>query len=100
MARAATAPAGSPAKAKPTNGGAKIVLRKVWFGEYYADNTLKAVQQVKTLFGYLHLAGAGDRPPAIEHDHNGNAYPPVECRLETYKAALALDPKPDCAACS
>lgn len=79
--------------------GAKIVLRKVWFGEYYLDNTTKAIEQIKTLFGYLLFGKAADRPPTTENDRRGNAYPSISCRLDTYKAALALDPKPACADC-
>jgi hypothetical protein len=79
--------------------GAKIILRKVWFGEYYGDNFMKAMSQVNTLFGYLSLAGKGERPPAIEKDKHGNDYPPIPCRLETFRAAAGLDLKPSCADC-
>jgi hypothetical protein len=79
--------------------GAKIILRKVWFGEFYPDNTTKAISQLTTLFNYLHLAGSAQRPPAMETDKLGNKYPPNQCRIDTFKAAMALDLKPACAAC-
>lgn len=79
--------------------GSKIVLRKVWFGEFYLDYTTKAIEQLKTLYGYLRLGAAADRPPAEENDLNGRRYPSNACRISTFKAGMALDPKPACAAC-
>lgn len=80
--------------------GAKIILRNVWFGEFYLENMNKALEQTKTLFGYLMLTGSGKRPPATEQDRHGNQYPPIQCRLDTFKAAMALEVKPLCAACA
>lgn len=98
------APDGSPAgvtcEGEADYYGAKIVLRKVWFGTYYLDNMDKAVAQVTALFDELrtpHKEGAGFDD--VLQDKAGNGYPSIPCRLDTFAAAMALGPKPDCAAC-
>jgi hypothetical protein len=79
--------------------GAKIVLRKLWFGEYYADNVIKAVDQVQTVFEYVTSADGYESKETQDVAAAMNKYPSIECREATFLAAQQLAPKPECAAC-
>jgi len=72
--------------------GAKVALRKLWFGELYGDFMFKALAQLELLYSYL-------PQPAPDVDKAGRAYPSDACRLDTIRAAMAGQPIPDCAAC-
>ncbi|MEP6620926.1 MAG: hypothetical protein ABJE47_16495 [bacterium] len=73
--------------------GAKIALRKLWFGELYGDFMFQSVAQLKLLYSYL------TDPSDGENDKAGRRYPSNECRLDTIAAAMAGQPIPECAAC-
>lgn len=85
--------------------GAKIVLRKFWFGERYLDGMDVAVAQFNTLVDYLrphmspeeHTAERGDF--SAETGRSGKRYPSILCRRKTFAAAMNLSEKPSCAAC-
>lgn len=96
------APDGSPSgvtcEGEADYYGAKIVLRKLWFGEYYGDNVTRAVDQVETVFAYLtrdQPAGSSD----ADADDAGSGYPSIKCREATFLAAQQLAAKPKCADC-
>ncbi|AUZ46332.1 hypothetical protein [Pseudomonas orientalis] len=72
--------------------GAKIALRKLWFGELYGNFITKSVDQFKLLYSFI---------PQVSPDLDkaGRAYPSNDCRLDTISAAMAGQPIPACAAC-
>ena len=73
--------------------GASIVMRKLWFGEYYFEYAQKAIDQLQQLYAYL----------AVQDeelvDLVGDPYPSNACRLETLEAALQSPKIPECAKC-
>jgi len=78
--------------------GAKDAMRKVWPGSEGPARTERGALQLNELFANGLLAGnivardRGRRPRANPCDH-----PPAQCRLDTFRAAIRLDPKPSCA---
>lgn len=78
--------------------GARIAMRKVWFGQYAIEQLEKGSLQVYNLFAYGLRAGN-----LMQLDLSkiaaaaGCGHPPAQCRLDTYRAAIFLNPKPGCA---
>jgi len=86
--------------------GAKIVLRKFWFGERYIDGMIAAIKQFDTITGYLKSHFSSEETAAEEGTDrstdltsSGQPYPSIRCRRQTFMAAKALDKIPACAAC-
>ncbi|MFJ8369530.1 MULTISPECIES: M48 family metalloprotease [unclassified Bacillus cereus group] len=69
--------------------GARDVMRRVWFGEFYINIMEKAIEQLSEFFKVAYTPG--------EEAGFSCAHPPGPCRIETYNAAVDLKPKPDCA---
>jgi|GEM_PF-2354993 len=84
--------------------GAKIALRKLWFGELYGNFIEKSVEQLKLVYSYLTpVVGDSSSTPtaaASTTDKAGRPYPSNDCRLDTIYAAMAGQPIPQCAACA
>lgn len=76
--------------------GALVAMREVWWGSYYIENIKKGSQQLYNLFCCGLMAG---NLFEIDLDVKSNScsHPPASCRLDTYNAALLLQPKPTCA---
>lgn len=82
-------PSGVTCEGEADYYGGKIVLRKYWFGEEYYDGMDESIAQFNVLVGYLQDEG----------EVGNSTYPTLECRRETFAAAEAMTPKPECAAC-
>jgi hypothetical protein len=72
--------------------GARNVMRRVWFGEFYITMMDQAIAQIEDFFGFVPMNG--DCSASLLA---GCSHPTGTCRIETYKAAVALLPKPACA---
>ena len=80
--------------------GAQIVLRNIWFGEFYFQYTKQAVKQLEQLYAYLHLDEAKSHAlPASDSDKFGQRYPSNACRIQTISDAMHTPDKPACADC-
>lgn len=77
--------------------GALVVLRNIWFGEFYFEGTKAAIAQLETLYDYIKAAGSAGAPP--KEDKHGQPYPSNKCRIATLQAAMKSPDKPDCANC-
>ena len=83
--------------------GAAIVLRNIWFGEFYFSGTQRAIDQVKALYAYLKLQGSKGEHydgAALRLDKAGRGYPSDKCRISTWEAAMSTPHKPACADCT
>ncbi|NOU77447.1 hypothetical protein GC101_00985 [Paenibacillus sp. LMG 31459] len=76
--------------------GARNVMRKVWFGEFYISVTEKAISQLADFFGVA-STDMDKQAAFMGKNTNGCEHPPGDCRIETYNAAVDLKPKPACA---
>jgi len=81
-----TFPGGLTCEGQSDFFGANVVMRKVWFGPYYITVMNRAIPQMQAFLG----GTAGGGTPC--------SHPPGPCRISTYQAALAAQPKPACAA--
>ncbi len=103
--------------------GASVVLRNVWFGEFYFTGTKSALKQLELLFEYLKLPfkplpsvegeeeEAEPEAAAVAPDEEaeegeegivdiaGNRYPSNRCRVKTITAAMREPDYPPCASC-
>ncbi len=70
--------------------GVRTVMRKVWFGKFYADMALPGIDQMAEFFGVPNNKGSNTGP-------GGCAHPPGACRIFTYNAAVDLRSRPSCA---
>lgn len=79
--------------------GARNVMRKVWFGEFYLLVMEKAIIQLSDFFDVSLINNIEKAAFRDERANTFNAcdHPPGVCRIETYNAALDLKPKPICA---
>jgi hypothetical protein len=83
--------------------GAKVAMRKVWWGAYAIEQLEKGSQQVYNLFAYGLKAGniiALDFRKSTDQNRTAAGictHPPAQCRLDTYRAAIFLYAKPTCA---
>jgi hypothetical protein len=78
--------------------GSKIAMRKVWWGAYAVEQLEKGSQQVYNLFAYG--LQAGNLMTIDNHKPKAAGlctHPPAQCRLDTYRSAIFLGPKPPCA---
>jgi hypothetical protein len=90
--------------------GARIVMRRVWLGAQYLDVIEASIEQLTRFFDRkrqildsqkregeradLPTESTGD---GILASANRCGPRPDECRIETFNAAVDLQPKPDCA---
>ncbi|HEY5197949.1 MAG TPA: hypothetical protein VIJ51_13075 [Solirubrobacteraceae bacterium] len=77
--------------------GAAVVMRKLWFGEFYFSYTKQAVEQLELLYHYLQPCG--ELGPGELAEGLGDRYPSNACRIETIRAAMQTPDKPECAEC-
>lgn len=82
--------------------GSKIGMRKVWWGAYAVEQLEKGALQVYNLFAYGLQGGnliSIDAQKAAQSPAAAGlcSHPPAQCRLDTYRAAVRLNPKPPCA---
>jgi hypothetical protein len=71
--------------------GVEFCLRYAFDGELFFKVFHNAIGQIQTLFGYIDPKHRGENPK------NLCTQPSVECRLETYQAALSMLDIPACA---
>jgi len=80
--------------------GAQIVLRNIWFGQFYFQYTKEAIKQLVQLYAYLRLDEAKKQAaPAGDTDKFGQPYPSNACRIQTISDAMRTPDKPACAEC-
>jgi hypothetical protein len=78
--------------------GAKVAMRAVWWGSEAPARTERGAQQLYQLFASGLLSGN-----ILERDRRAGSLagscgrPPAQCRLDTFRAGIRLDPKPACA---
>jgi hypothetical protein len=78
--------------------GALVAERNVWWGHYALQQIQAGSQQLYNLFAFGLLVGNLFEVDAITPRLQGICtHPPAQCRLDTYLAAMRLDPKPSCA---
>ncbi|WP_059051430.1 M48 family metalloprotease [Paenibacillus senegalimassiliensis] len=80
--------------------GARNIMRKVWFGEFYIQVMEKAIQQLKDFFEVPLRNSFKEAAFIPEEEHpsiSKCSHPPGICRIETYNAAVDLKSKPHCA---
>jgi hypothetical protein len=70
--------------------GALIAQRKVWWGEYAIEQTLKGAEQVYRMFLYGLVLSGKKQASSCSH-------PPAGCRRDAYIAGCRAEPKPACA---
>ncbi len=76
--------------------GAMVAMRNVWWGPYYIENIERGSQQLYNLF-CCGLTKGNILTLSFESTEGLCSHPPAACRLDTYKAAMHLKPKPSCA---
>lgn len=69
--------------------GVRNIMRRVWFGEFYATTATRGITQMANFFGV--------QEPGSNTGPGGCSHPPGACRIHTYNAAFSLTPKPSCA---
>lgn len=83
---APTFPSGLSCEGQADYAGANVIMRRVWFGAYYLQMMIPAIDQLNAFLG----GSAGDGVPC--------GHPAGPCRIQTYRAALQAGQKPACAA--
>ncbi|NNB93036.1 hypothetical protein HI113_03810 [Corallococcus exiguus] len=71
--------------------GMSFVMRQLWDSNLFFVTVKPALEQVKRLFGFVSPKHSGENPKNI------CAQPSLECRLQTYAAALSAFDIPECA---
>lgn len=70
----------------------QAAMRQVWYSTMFGPTTIAAITQVQALFDAMKRV-----KPDAEEAADGCVEPALKCRIDTYKAALALMPPPSCA---
>lgn len=68
-----------------------LYMRQIWSGDLYFKESAQALEQIKSLFGYISAENARENP------HNICGQPSIQCRLDTYQAARGMQDIPACA---
>ena len=68
-----------------------LYMRQVWSSDLYFQESSQALEQIKSLFGYISDENAKENPGNI------CAQPSIQCRLDTYQAARGMQDIPPCA---
>ncbi|MFT4278227.1 MAG: hypothetical protein QM576_17925 [Rhodopseudomonas sp.] len=88
---APTFPGGLSCEGQADFNGVAVVMRNVWFGNFYLQMVEPAIQQMADFFGV-------PNNPSAPGGSAGCNHPPGACRIATYHAAVNLGRKPACAA--
>jgi hypothetical protein len=70
--------------------GVALVMRRVWFGEEYSEQTDAGIGQMAAFFGVPNV-------PTAPGGNAGCGHPPGACRVAIYHAAVNLSGRPGCA---
>ncbi|WP_460060532.1 hypothetical protein [Streptomyces sp. YKOK-I1] len=66
-------------------------LRRMWTLSVFPTMCERGVEEIKTIFGYVDGAAAGEDPA------DRCEQPSLDCRMKAYVAAMGMQPVPDCA---
>lgn len=83
-------PSGLSCEGQADYYGVMVVMRNVWFGDFYTSMTDRGIAQMANFFGV-------PNSPTPPGGAAGCQHPPGACRIATYHAAVDLNTKPGCA---